>query len=194
MKLWLENVDLQIAAPPPNIQEFYDIEFSLSVRGTGIFLHQRKQNPCENALRFERKAFPLRKVHLHTGFLDTKLRPGGAKFSRFLLAFRIAQHRVQDGFLFDQEYPERTIYSESMEVRVDLASGDRVAGPTIQYRWLSETTNLEDEQGWQLANATKGSFRFQFRQANTLTGELCIQAGPWPDATTESMGIDAAQA
>ncbi len=186
VKLWLENVKLQIADPPMNIQEFYDIEFSMSVRGTGIFLHQRKQNPCENALRFERNEFPLTKVHLHTGFLDTRLRPRGARFSRFLIAFRIAQHRVRDGFLFDHEYPERTIYSESMEVRVDL--------PTVQYRWLSEAMNLEDEKSWQSVEANKGIFRFPFRQAKTLTGELCIQPGPWPDPTTERMGIDAAQA
>ena len=144
VKLWLENVDLQINAPPANVQEFYDIEFSIAVRGTGIFLHQRKQNPCENALRFERNEFPLSKVHLHTGFLDARLRPPGAKFSRFLLAFRVAQHRVQDGFLFDHEYPERTIYSESMEVPVDVALTNHVATPAVQYRWLSETTNLED--------------------------------------------------
>jgi len=194
VKLWLENVELQIAAPPKNIQEFYDIEFSLSVRGTGVFLHQRKQNPCENALRFERKEFSLAKVHLHTGFLDTKLRPRGGIFSHFLLAFRVAQHRVRDGFLFDHQYPERTIYSESIEIRVDLALGDNVAAPTVQYRWLSEAMNLEDEQSWQSANVNAGVFRFPFRQANTLTGDLCIQLGPWPDSTTERTGIDAVQA
>ena len=191
VKLWLENVDLQIMAPPPNIQEFYDIEFSLSIRGTGIFLHQRKQTPCENALRHERKEFPLKRVHLHTGFLDTRLRPRGARFSRFLLAFRVAQHRVQDGFVFDHEYPERTIYSETMEIRLDMVSGDG-ASPTLQYRWLSETTHPDDEESWQDISPVKGTFRFPFRQANTLTGELCVTARPWPDNTTERIGIDAA--
>src|SRR5687767_8633024 len=51
VEISLENVDLKVEAPPKNIKEFYDFEFSISVRGTGIFLHQRKQNPCENAIR-----------------------------------------------------------------------------------------------------------------------------------------------
>jgi hypothetical protein len=75
VKIWLENIKLKTAEPNENIKEFYDIEFSLSVNGTGVFLHQRKQNPCENAKRFERKEFPLSTVHLHTGFMDSKLRP-----------------------------------------------------------------------------------------------------------------------
>lgn len=195
VKLWLENVDLEIAFPPGNIKEFYDIEFSLSVRGTGVFLHQRKQNPCENAQRFNREAFPLATVHLHTGFLDTKLRTLGQPFSHFLLAFRVAQHRVRDGFLFDHQYPERTIYSESMEVRVNLASTDGAAAPTVDFRWLSETTNPDDPQSWQPATQdANGVFRFSFRHADTLNGELCIEPGPWPDASTETADIDAALA
>lgn len=193
VKLWLENVDLKTAAPPSNIQEFYDIELSLSVRGTGIFLHQRKQHPCENAYRSNRADFPLKTVHLHTGFLDTKLRALGEKFSHFLLAFRVAQHRVRDGFLFDHQYPERTIYSESMEVRVNLAPADGDKSSAVQYRWLSETTDLDDPKSWQSATLKAGVFRFPFREADTLTGELCIKAGPWPDATTEKAGINAAE-
>lgn len=192
VRLWLENVDLPMAPPPGDIEEFYDFEISVAIRGTGIFLHQRKQNPCENAQRFTRKEFPLARVHLHTGFLDTKLRPFGEKFSHFLLAFRVAQHRVRDGFLFDHQYPERTIYSESMEVRVNLNPVGDV--PLVESRWLSETTNLDDPQSWQPAALTGGIFRFPFRQANTLTGNLCIEPGPWPDATTETAGIDAALA
>lgn len=192
VKLWLENLDLQIDAPPPNINEFYDIDFSLSVRGTGVYLHQRKQNPCENAQRFERSQFPVGSVHLHTGFLDTKLRAAGEKFSHFLLAFRVAQHRIRDGFLFDHQYPERTIYSESMEVRVNLAAQGEE--PKVQYRWLSETTNLEDQNSWRAPQLQGGVFRFPFRQADTLKGALCIQASAWPDATTEKTGIEAALA
>jgi hypothetical protein len=194
VRLWLENVDLQIAAPPANIKEFYDIEFSLSVRGTGVFLHQRQQNPCENAQRFERSAFPLATVHLHTGFLDTKLRPLGEQFSHFLLAFRVVQHRVQDGFLFDHQYPERTIYSENMEVRVNLVMAGGTAVPDVEYRWLSETTHLDDPRSWQPAVLNENIFRFPFRQSDTLKGELCIQPGMWPDSTIDTAGIDAARA
>lgn len=194
VKLWLENVKLLNARPVEDIKDFYDIEFSLSVRGTGVFLHQRKQNPCENALRFDGEDFPLAKVHLHTGFMDTKLRPQDEKFSHFLLAFRVAQHRVQDGFIFDHQYPERTIYSESLEVRVNLAPADGTLTPGVEYRWLSETGNPDDQHSWQQQAADAGVFRFPFRESKTLSGELCIGARPWPDSTTERVGIDAAEA
>ncbi len=194
VKLWLENVDLKTATPPDNIQEFYDIELSVSIRGTGVFLHQRKQNPCENAYRLKRGDFPLKSWHLHTGFLDTKLRPLGEKFSHVLLAFRVSQHRVREGFLFDHQYPERTIYSESMEVRINLAPATDKAASAVQYRWLSETKDLDDAKSWQSATPKAGVFRFPFRQADTLAGDLCIKAGPWPDATTETAGINAAEA
>lgn len=193
VRLWLENVDLQTAPPGEDIEEFYDIEFSLSVRGTGVFLHQRKQNPCENAMRFKRDDFPLKSVHLHTGFMDTRLRAPRDKFSYFLLAFRISQHRVREGFMFDHQYPERTIYSESMEVRVDLAT-EAGAVPTVDYRWLSETTDLDDPQSWISVQLADGVFRFPFRQAATIRGDLCMKPGPWPDDTTETVGIDAAGA
>ncbi len=189
VKLWLENVGLNIAAPPENIKDFYDIEFSLAVHGTGVFLHQRKQNPCENARRFERSDFPLKEVYLHTGFLDTRLRPHGETFSRFLLVFRVAQHRVRGGVFFDDQYPERTIYSESLEIRVHLAA----ATSTVESRWLSETTDVDDPKSWVTPKLSAGVFRFPFRHADTLSGELCLRPGAWPDMTTETTGIDAAQ-
>jgi hypothetical protein len=194
VKLWLENVKLQSTSPPENVKEFYDIEFSLSVNGTGVFLHQRKQNPCENAIRYNQEDFPLAKVHLHTGFMDTKLRPLDEKFSRFLLAFRVAQHRVEDGFFFDHQYPERTIYSESLEVRVDLTPAKGTTTPVVEYRWLSETGNPDDPNSWQQKAPDAGIFRFPFRESKTISGDLCIKAGPWPDSTTETAGIDAAEA
>ena len=194
LKIWLEDLQLKTAEPPKNIKEFYDIEFSLSVRGTGVFLHQRRQNPCENAQRFVREKFPLASVHLHTGFMDTQLRQLGDPFSHFLLAFRVAQHRVKDGFLFDTQYPERTIYSESMEARVNLVAKGTRGQTVVQYRWLSDATNLEDPRSWQKAPRTDGIFRFAFREADTLKGVLCIKPGKWPDETTDKTGIDAAAA
>lgn len=194
LKIWLEDLQLNTAEPPKNIKEFYDIEFSLSVRGTGVFLHQRRQNPCENAQRFEREKFPLASVHLHTGFMDTRLRQLGDPFSHFLLAFRVAQHRVKDGFLFDTQYPERTIYSESMEARVNLVAKGTRGQTVVQYRWLSDATSLEDPRSWQKAPRTDGIFRFPLREADTLKGVLCIKPGKWPDETTDKTGIDAAVA
>jgi hypothetical protein len=154
-----------------------------------VFLHQRKQNPCENAQRFERAAFPLASVHLHTGFLDTRLRPRGDSISHFLLELRVTAHRVRDTFLFDHEYPERTIYSESMEVRLDVPSG------IVQYRWLAATPDVDDAASWQPASVdASGVFRFVLRAADTLDGSLCMVAGTWPDDTTEQAGVDAARA
>lgn len=196
VRLWLENIDLQLDLPPDDIQEFYDIEFSLAVKGTGIFLHQRKQNPCENAQRSNREEFPLAKVHLHTGFLDTKLRSRGDAFSHFLLAFRIAQHRVREGFFFDEQYPERTIYSESLEVRINLAPPDSKDLPVVAFRWLSDTTQPDNEQSWTPASlGENGIFRFALRQANTLKpgGSICLKPVRWPDETTEQVNFDAAE-
>ncbi|WP_159476860.1 lipase/acyltransferase domain-containing protein [Dyadobacter sp. 3J3] len=122
VRMWLEDLDLKIKAPNEGVTEFFDIEFSLSIRGTGIYLHQRKQNPCENAFRKTRDEFPVNQLHLHTGFLDTTLKPEGDPFSQFLLAFKISQHQVKKGFLFETQFPERTIYSESMDIRVNLAN------------------------------------------------------------------------
>jgi len=191
VKLWLEGLDLKMAVPPANIHEFYDVEFSVAVRGTGIFLHQRKQNPCENAMRFKRAEFPLAKVHLHTGFLDTKLRATGDNFSHFLLPVKFTQHRVRDGFLFDHQYPERTIYSESLEIRLDLSRTD---GSAVQFRWLTETTDPDDKNSWSpVLPDANGVFRFPFRQADTLMGELCISAGAWPDPNIDAKGVDAAK-
>jgi hypothetical protein len=194
VRIWLENVTLLTAKPPNEIHEFYDIDFSLSVRGTGVLLHQRRQNPCENAIRHNWRDFPIPNVHLHTGFLDTKLRADGDIYSHFLLAFRVGQHRVKTGFLFDNEYPERTIYSESMEVRLDLGAAGAPA--TVQYRWLSDTTDIDDKQTWQTAqfDGKTGGLKFALRQANTIAADLCMQAGPWEDATTQQTRIDAARA
>ena len=55
VRIWLDNIALHLAPPEKKMTELYDFEFSLSVRGTGVFLHQRRQDPCENALRLKRE-------------------------------------------------------------------------------------------------------------------------------------------
>jgi pimeloyl-ACP methyl ester carboxylesterase len=196
VKLWLENLRLLMAPPPSDINEFYDLEFSIAIRNTGVFLHQRKQVPCENAMRFDRHEFPLKHVHLHTGFLDAKLRPADSDFSHFVLEFKLSQHRVQNQFLFDTEYPERTVYSESMEVRLNVRDDSTQGSSVVQYRWLSETAALEDDESWHTSEPDKDrAYRFLLRKAQTIEGTLCVSAGRWPDAaTTEATGIDAARA
>jgi hypothetical protein len=185
IRIWLENVQLNTAPPKDNTREFYDIEFSLSIRGTGVYLHQRKQNPCENAFRCERKDFPVQKLHLHTGFLDTRLRPTGDSFSVFLLIFKISQHQVKQGFLFETQFPERVIYSESMDIRINLQEEAKSA---VEFRWLSETQDMDDQGSWQKTLLTDGVFRFPFREAKTITGLICLQPSLWNDKAADVWG------
>jgi hypothetical protein len=44
VRLWLEKLDLQILKPEDKIEEFYDLEFSLSVRGNRIPLRMRNDS------------------------------------------------------------------------------------------------------------------------------------------------------
>jgi len=196
VRLWLEDISLKMEPPKAKMTELYDFEFSLSVRGTGVYLHQRRQNPCENAMRLERA--DLEKdptLHLHTGFLDAHLRsPNEPRFSHFLLAFRVAQHRVKEGFLFDTQYPERTIYSESLEARVTLAGQGTAKTAAVEFRWLSDSTDLDAAESWTKAQMTDGAFRIELRKSDTLSAQLCIRPSGWPDKTTETAGIDAALA
>jgi pimeloyl-ACP methyl ester carboxylesterase len=185
VRMWLENVALGIKAPEEGVTEFFDIEFSLSIRGTGVYLHQRKQNPCENAFRLERKKFPLKDLHIHTGFLDTSLRPKEDPYSQFLLTFKISQHQVKKGFLFETQFPERTIYSESMDVRVDLSGQSK---SMVDYRWLSETKDMSDKDNWLKAELVENIFRFPFRKSKTLTGTLCIEASKWNEQAASVSG------
>lgn len=197
VRIWLENIALHLAPPEKKMTELYDFEFSLSVRGTGVFLHQRRQEPCENAMRLKRADLEnMRVLHLHTGFLDASLRsPNEPRFSHFLLAFRVSQHRVKDGFLFDTQYPERTIYSESLEMRLTLAGQGGARAPAVEYRWLSDATDLEDPKSWTKAELKDKVFRLELRRTETLSADLCLLAGKWPDGTTtEKAGVDAALA
>jgi hypothetical protein len=199
VKLSLEKIAVTVEEAGKDVTELFDFEFSLSVRGTGVFLHQRKQQPCENAMRLTRADLAKGKgrLHLHTGFLDTDLRaPGERQFSHFLLAFRVAQHRVKKNLLFDRQYPERTIYSESMEARVTLEGQGTARAAAVQYRWMSDVTNFNDpDAGWTRAEKKNGAYRIKLRQAQTLSAELCIEPSAWPDgATTEKAGIDAPSA
>jgi len=117
-----------------NTEYFYDFEFSLSIRGTGVYLHRREQDPCENAIRFNRNAIPD-DIYLHTGFLNSSLQLGNDGYSYFVLKFNILEYRIESGFIWDHKYPSRQIYADSIEVRVDTGeNGYYKAG----YRWFSE--------------------------------------------------------
>ena len=189
VKLELEEVAVKLDLPRESVTEFYDIEFSVSIRGTGILLHQRRQNPCENALRYDRgqdgilidpkTRQPVTEIPLHTAFMDTALRRRGDPFSHFALAFRVAQHQVEAGLLWDRDYPERTIYSETVEIRVgnEDAASEAVK---VQYRWLSDVT--DPEGGWQEANlGPDGGFRLPLRDAPAFSAVLSIHPSAWGD-------------
>ncbi len=166
--------DIEIKTPPPGGGDrfFYDFEFSFSIRKSGAYLHRRQQDPCENAIRFERACIP-RRLLLHTAFMNSRLRDEGDRFSHFGGKVRVVEHRVKDGFLWDHEYPERPIYNESIEVRV----GDT----EMSYRWLA------DGDEWkQMTRDLGGAFRVALRGTGALTGDLAIKPGVWPDP---QMGI-----
>ncbi len=163
----LADVQIRTDAPAAGDRYFYDFEFVFSIRKSGTFLHRRQQDPCENAIRLERDGIPKRLV-LHTAFMNSRLRDEGGKFSHFGGKIRVLEHRVKDGFLWDHEYPERPIYNESIEVR---------AGDTeTSYRWLS------DGDVWaEMRRDSSGAFRVALRSAGSLTGDLVINVGAWPD-------------
>ena len=164
----LDGISFGTAAATGNDKYFYDFEFVFSIRKSGAYLHRRQQDPCENAIRLERKDIPPRLL-LHTGFINSRLRDEGAQFSHFGGKVRVVEHQVRDGFLWDHEYPERPIYNESIEVRV----GD---GGQMSYRWLSEGDAWQDVQP-----DAAGDYRIPLRSAGALTGSLVIKPGRWPD-------------
>ena len=75
---------------------------------------------------------------------------------------------MRDGFLWDHEYPERPIYNESIEVRLN--------DQEVSYRWLS------DGDEWKpMTRGRNGAFTVPLRAAGAVTGVLAITPGPWPD-------------
>lgn len=170
--LFLE--DAVPGSPPAGSTILYDVEFALTIRGTGVYLTRRQQDPCENALRFKGELPKL--MHLHTAFLNSRLRLSGNYFSHFLLRFRVVERRVETNFLgWDHDYPDRPIYSESLEVRI----GDPLTpGQThpVQYRWLSDAGEFQP-----LDSAAGGRYRIPLRPAPAFSGTFAIQVNHWPD-------------
>jgi hypothetical protein len=168
----LENI--QIHTPEDGYsQYFYDFEFLISIRGTSVYLHRREQDPCENAVRLRRKDIPERLL-LHTGFMNSKLKEDDAKFSRFALTLRVIEYRVEEGFLWDREYPGRPIYVETLEIRVGDSDPSQ-PGDEVGYRWRSEVSD------WKQMQADNGVFRVPLRHVDTISAEITIKAGLWPD-------------
>lgn len=94
-------------------------------------------------------------------------------FSHFQLQFRVRERAIKKGFLWDREYPDKTVYSEDIEVRVgDL---DEQLGTDIQFRWLSEQAD------WISAEKSEDGFRISLREAGAVSGNFLIASSAWPD-------------
>lgn len=177
-EVYLENSDLG-RPKEKGTEYYYDVEFALSIRGTPVHLHRRQQDPCENAIRYARDDFESKTVLLHTLFMNSALKPAkDVPYSHFQLQFRIHERAIKKGFLWDREYPDKTIYAEDIELRVGDFD-EALPGAEVQFRWLSEGGDWKDAQ----KSAT--GFRIPLRQAGSLTGNFLIAASAWPDASVE---------
>jgi len=170
----LDNLKINVV-PEEGSRYFYDFEFLFAIRKSNAYLHRREQDPCENAMRFNLEDVPTR-LPLHAGFLNSTLKDEGEAFSQFAFKFRIVEHRVKEGMLWDHEYPDRPIYNETLEIRV----GDidpLQPGVEVQYRWLS------DGDAWTPVGPVNDEYRFHLRQAGSISDatEVVIKVGSWPD-------------
>ena len=200
ISMWLSDMEVHTRAQSD--LDHFDVEFQLSIRNTGTYIHQRRREPGENAISFTRAALEAGTtrssrlvVPLHTTFLNSHLRQDpDDPFLHFALSLRVLEHRVRDGFLVDWEYPERVIFSETMEVRLRVSeTPDGV--PEIQYRWFSDATH-EDDAAVQTGGATPTDWRsarpdeggllsFPLRGASAFGGTLYARCGVWPNASTQ---------
>lgn len=183
-KLHLQDLKIHTRINDLRIKAFYDLEFSLSIQGTLTSLHQRQQKPCENAMRFTAGQLDLltqqgSSIYMHTAFLNSKLNPSQSKFSHFQLAVKIVEYHVKERLLWDRQYDGRTIYSETLEIRLKDTDANKEAD-TIEYRWLSKIKNWEDS--WLRPEVDgPGRFIISLLEQETVTGNLIIEAGTWPE-------------
>ena len=175
-EVYLENVSLGTPREK-DTEYYYDVEFALSIRGIPVYLHRRQQDPCENAIRYAREELEAKTVLLHTLFMNSNLKVAKDKpYSHFQLQFRVQERAIRKGFLWDREYPEKTIYAEDIEVRVGDFD-ETLPGAEVQFRWLSEGGD------WKNATKRDAGFRIPLRKAGSLDGNFFIAASPWPDSS-----------
>lgn len=173
-EMMLDKLSINVQ-PEGGSRYFYDFEFLFSIRNSSAYLHRREQDPCENAMRYNLENVPQR-LPLHTGFLNSNLKDESELFSQFSFKFRVVERRVKKGMLWDQEYPDRPIYNETLEMRVgDIDPGN--PGIEVQYRWLS------DGDKWTQVNPVKSEYRFPLRKAGSISdeAEVVIKVSSWPD-------------
>jgi hypothetical protein len=174
----LENIG--VGTPKlPKTNYYYDVEFALAIRGLPVYLHQRQQDPCENAIRYARDDFETKTILLHTVFMNSALKVAQKEpYSHFKLQFRVRERAIKDGLFWDREYPEKTIYSEDIEARVGDFD-EKLTGAEVQYRWLSEGGD------WQNATKSADGFRIPLRVAGALNGNFLLRTSAWPDESVQ---------
>jgi hypothetical protein len=147
--LWLEQLGLKLPRVQENTHEQLFFNIALAVRGTGIYLHQREQTPCENGIPLRRTArgaleyqdagswVSARALPLHTGFLDSRLSLD-TDWSNFQVRLGVVQHRFRPGFLGlgGVDYPETKLYEENLEVSYQEGVG-------LEYRWIDRKMTWE---------------------------------------------------
>jgi pimeloyl-ACP methyl ester carboxylesterase len=184
-ELSLQGIGIHTVPPDGEVETFYDFNFRFSIRGTSVYLHNREQDPCENAIRlYKEELVHNNELYLHTAFLNSTLKKDQDNKSHFALAFKIVEYHVKKGFLWDREYPGRTIYSETAEIRIKDITGDDDAD-VVEYRWLSDVRNWESDEDWVKVAFTDGSFQIPLREAKTVTARLVLKPSAWPSAETE---------
>lgn len=169
-------VDIDINVPEEKGAKFiYDFEFLASIKGTGVYLQRREQDPCENAIRFEAHKWPGDGIFFYTGFLRSSEKvDADSKFAEFALTLRVVEHRIQQGFLWDHEYPGRQIYNETLIIRVGDADGDEK--DDVQILWLSDRAGFET-----IKPKEQRIYTIPLRAAASVKGNIRIVTGPWPD-------------
>nr|WP_068891101.1 hypothetical protein [Pedobacter panaciterrae] len=162
MKVNIALTDVEITTKQEsNIKYFYDFEFALSIRGTGVFLHRREQEPCGNAYRYDRSKVP-QSLQLHTAFLNSSLNIDPKDpFSYFVMKFKVFEFRTEDGFLWDYKYPSREIFAESLEIQICKNDDKSYAAG---FRWLSEVN-------WNMSALVMGeTYKIPLRDTPSIKG------------------------
>ena len=158
---------------------FYDIEFAYTIKGIGFYLHRRQQDPCENAFRLNRSEVGAKELFLHNAFLDSRLAKSKKTGSHFMMDIAVREYRADKSSHYDAQYPSRTIYSESLEVRIKYCKG-KIPNYCAEYSWQgnNETWN-------EFAYNPNGDFVVSLvtnpalaERAN-VTGDIVIRAFDW---------------
>ncbi len=95
------------------------------------------------------------------------------------MRFKILEYKIRNGLLWDTEYPSRTIYSESIEVKVQH-DDNNVDGYKAQYSWLS---NIDKWQNFD--SDGQGNYFVPLhiddnvKDRATVTGKLVLQPSFW---------------